>query len=235
MKIDIFVIDFDSTFISAESFEMIFKIALFKNPKKKEILKKMKAITDLSMKSEVDFKQNFKMRMELLENNILKEEHLIKVGKKLESKVSPDIVKIVDFARRKNKKVIVLSNSFKLSMKDIMNKYGLEIYFANKHIVDEKGFVISYDEANPMANNNGKENIIKFLKNVKLIMPNEKIMMIGDGMSDYKVYEDGFADYFMNFAINKNRRLKKFKKDGDNNFIIARTAEDIDNFLKTVE
>ncbi len=235
MKIDIFVIDFDSTFVSVESLEMIFKTALFKNPKRKEVLKKMNDIINLSMKSKVDFKHNFKMKMDLIEDNILKEEHLIKVGKRLESKVSPGIVKIIDFARRKNKKIIVLSNSFKLPMKEVMNKYGLEIYFANKHITNDKGYVIDYDETNPMANNTGKENIIKFLKNVKLITPNEKIMMIGDGMSDYQVYKDGFADYFMNFAINKNRRLKKYKKDGEDNFIIVRTIEDIDNFLKIVE
>lgn len=234
MKIDIFVIDFDSTFVKIESLKLLTEIALYKHPRKREILEKFESVGNLCMRSEIDFKANLKMKIEILKG-ILKEEHLIKASKMLEQKVSPDIVKILNLIRKLNKKVIVVSNAFKLPMKEVMNRYGIEIYFANKHIIDNKGYVVGYDETNLMANNNGKENIIKFLRNANLITPEENIIMVGDGMPDLKVYQNHFSDYFLNFAINENRKLKKYRISDDEHFIFARKSDDIINFLKTIE
>jgi D-3-phosphoglycerate dehydrogenase len=234
MKIDIFIIDFDSTFVTEESLELITKIALYRYARKKKVLSKLARVGDLCMKSKIDFKDNLKMRIEIL-NGILKEEHLIRASKILEGKISPDILKIIELAKNMNKKIIVVSNSFKVLMKEVMKRCNIEIYFANKYEVDEEGFVSGYNETNPMANNAGKENIIKFLKNVGIITPEEKIMMIGDGMSDLKVYQNGCCDYFLGFSINKTRKLKKHRKDGDDNFIICRKSDDFDEFLKKVE
>ncbi|MDR1499333.1 MAG: HAD-IB family phosphatase [Rickettsiales bacterium] len=234
MKVDIFVIDFDSTFVSYESLALMVEIALKKHPKKRKISLRWEAIGNINMKSEIDFKSSLKMKIEAL-RGVLTEEHLTRVGKILEKEISPDIVKIVKLAKNTNKKVISVSNSFKFCMKEVMKKYGVEIYFANKHFTDKKGFVIGYDETNPMANNDGKSNVIRFLKNVGIIMPEDKIMMIGDGMSDLKVYQDGLCDYFMDFSINKNRKLKKHKAEDDKNFFICRKSEDVDAVLKVIE
>lgn len=234
MKIDIFVIDFDSTFVEGESINMMIDIALKNYIKKKDVYNKLAVLSDLCMKSEISFKDNFRMKLEIVKQT-LKEEHLIKVAGILKEKVSPDIVKILDKAKKLNKKVIVVSNSFKIIMKDIMKKYGVEIYFANKHETDKNGFVVGFDETNPMANDNGKENVIKFLRNMNIIQPEEKIIMIGDGMSDLFVYKNHVSDYFLNFAINKNRKLKKHRADGDENFIICRKPEEIDEFIELIE
>lgn len=234
MKIDIFVIDFDSTFVDGESINMMIDLALKNYIRKKDVYSKLAVLSDLCMKSEISFKDNFKMKLEIVKQ-ALKEEHLLKVAAILKEKVSPDIVKILDKAKELNKKVIVVSNSFKIIMKDIMKKYGIEIYFANKHETDKDGFIVGFDETNPMANDNGKENVIKFLKNMNIIQPDEKIIMIGDGMSDLFVYKNHASDYFLNFAINKNRKLKKHRVDGDENFIICRKPEQIDEFIKLIE
>lgn len=234
MKIDIFVIDFDSTFVDGESINMMIDIALKNHARKKDMYSKLAVLCDLCMKSEISFKDNFKIKIEIVKS-ALKEEHLLKVAKILNEKVSPDILKILDKAKELNKKIIVVGNGFKIVMKDIMEKYGIEIYFANKHEIDRNGFIIGFDETNPMANDNGKENVIKFLKNVNVIQPEEKIIMIGDGMSDLFVYKNHISDYFLNFAINKNRKLKKHKIDDDQNFIICRKPEEIDEFVKLIE
>ncbi len=234
MKIDIFVIDFDSTFVDGESINMMIDLALKNYIRKKDVYSKLAVLSDLCMKSEISFKDNFKMKLEIVKQ-ALKEEHLLKVAAILKEKVSPDIVKILDKAKELNKKVIVVSNSFKIIMKDIMKKYGIEIYFANKHETDKDSFIVGFDETNPMANDNGKENVIKFLKNMNIIQPDEKIIMIGDGMSDLFVYKNHASDYFLNFAINKNRKLKKHRVDGDENFIICRKPEQIDEFIKLIE
>ena len=80
-----------------------------------------------------------------------------------------------------------------------------------------------------------KENVIKFLRNVNIIQPDEKIMMIGDGMSDFMVYKNHTADYFLNFAVNENRKLKKHRIADDPNFIICRKSAEIDEFITTIE
>lgn len=234
MKIDIFVIDFDSTFVNGESLNLMIDTALKKYTRKKDAYNKLKILSDLCMKSEITFKDNFKMKIEIIKQ-ALKEEHLLEVAKILEDKVSLDIVKILNRAKELDHKVIVLSNSFKIFMKNIMEKYDIEIYFANKHNTDKNGYITGFDESNPMANDNGKENIIKFLKSVGIIQTEEKIIMIGDGMSDFFVYKNKVADYFLNFAINKNRKLKKHRVDDDPNFIICRNSEQIDEFVKTIE
>jgi hypothetical protein len=66
------------------------------------------------------------------------------------------------------------------------------------------------------------------------IQPEEKIMMVGDGMPDLRVYKEKLADYFLDFAINKNRKLKKHRIADDSKFIICRRHEDMDAFLQTV-
>ncbi|MDR2778414.1 MAG: HAD-IB family phosphatase [Rickettsiales bacterium] len=234
MKIDIFVIDFDSTFVSEESLNMMIDVALRDYPKKVEVNGRLKILSDLCMKSEVNFKEYFKMKIEIVKQ-ALKEEHLLKTAKILENRVSPEIVKLLIRAKELDKKVIVLSNSFKLILKDIMEKYAIDIYFANKHIADRNGCIIGFDESNPLANDNGKENIVRFMKSKGFIQPDERVMMIGDGMPDLRVYKGKAVDYFLNFAINKNRKLKKHRVEDDQSFIICRKPEEMLAFIETIE
>ncbi|MDR2777517.1 MAG: HAD-IB family phosphatase [Rickettsiales bacterium] len=234
MKIDIFFIDFDSTFVDGESLNMMVDMALREHARRSEIGGRLKILSDLCMKSEVGFKEYFKMKVEIIKQ-ALREEHMLKVSKILEEKVSPHIVKLLERVKQLDRKVIVLSNSFKIILRDIMGKYGIDIYFANKHIIDRSGYVVGFDESNPLANNNGKENIIKFLKNKDFIHSDEKTMMIGDGMPDLKVYKEKAVDYFLNFALNKNRKLKKHRINNDPNFIICRKPEEMDAFIDSLE
>jgi D-3-phosphoglycerate dehydrogenase len=234
MKIDIFVIDFDSTFVSEESLNMMVDIAIRDHPKRAEINGRLRILADLCMRSEVSFKEYFKMKIDIVKQ-ALKEEHLLKTATVLENRVSPGIVKLLLKAKELNKKVIVLSNSFRLILRDIMERYGIGIYFANKHIADKNGHIVGFDESNPLANDNGKENIIGFMKSKGFIQPDEKIVMIGDGMPDLRVYKLKVVDYFLNFAVNKNRKLKKHRVEGDQNFIICRKPEELEAFINAIE
>lgn len=234
MKIDIFAIDFDSTFIRKESLNLLVETALKNYARKKDAYGKLKILSDLCMKSEISFKDNFKMRMEIVKP-ALKEHHMLEVAAMIRDSVSPDMEKILTKAKELDRKIIVLSNSFKILMKDIMDRCGIEIYFANKHLCDKNGNFLGFDENNPMANDGGKENVIKFLRSAGIIQPEEKIIMIGDGMSDFMVYKNKVADYYLNFAINKNRKMKKHRVNDDPNFLICRKSEQIDEFIGMIE
>ena len=233
-NVDIFAIDFDSTFTEYESFDYLMNSVIAGHTREKEIKEKLKHINSMVMKSNLDFRESFTMKIGILQS-ILKKEHFEKVSKFLEDKITPEITKLLQLIKEKNKKVIVLSNSFKILMQDIMKKNNIDIYFANKITFSKNGRIEDFDDTNIMANNNGKINTLRFLKETGLILSEEKIMMIGDGVSDLDVYAKEECDYFINFAIYKNRKLKKHRFRDDNNFIVCKTPEEFYSVLEKIQ
>jgi D-3-phosphoglycerate dehydrogenase len=234
MKVDIFVIDFDSTFIDMESMEMLFKLALRNNSKKMKFDRLLEELDRQLVQKNIDFQTNFEKKIEILKL-ITKKQHLEQMGLFLKNKASDDIKKILNFAKQNDRRVMVFSNSFSDILEPIMKANNVDIYFSNKLLYNKDGYILDYDKNNIMARNSGKASVIQFLKKNNFILPQEKIMLIGDGVNDYKVYRNRVCDYFVNFAIHCDRELDKFKERGDNNFVICRTSEDIDNLLKILE
>ncbi|MDR0571940.1 MAG: HAD-IB family phosphatase [Rickettsiales bacterium] len=234
MKVDIFVIDFDSTFIELESIEMLFKLALRRNSRRVKLSRLLSELDKQLIQKKIDFQTNFEKKIEILKL-ITKKQYLEQMGLFLNSKASEDIKKIVDFARKHKRKIMVFSNSFNEILEPVMKANHIDVYFSNKLIYNQDGYIIDYDKNNIMAKNSGKASVIQFLKRNGFILPDEKIMLIGDGVNDYKVYKNKICDYFVNFAIHCDRGLDKFKEPNDKNFIICRETEDVDNLVKMLE
>jgi D-3-phosphoglycerate dehydrogenase len=234
MKVDIFVVDFDSTFIELESIEMLFKLALRRSSKRAKFSRLLDELDKQLIQKRIDFQTNFEKKIEILKL-ITKKQYLEQMGLFLKNKASDDIKKIIDFARSRKRRIMVFSNSFNEILEPIMKANNVDIYFSNKLLYNQDGFILDYDKNNIMARNSGKASVIQFLKKNNFILPDEKIMLIGDGVNDYKVYRNRICDYFVNFAIHCDRELDKFKEPGDDNFIICRSSEDVDNLLKILE
>jgi len=62
----IFVIDFDSTFIKSETFELLGKFSLAEQPEAENILKEIRQITDDAMEGKIDFSASLSRRIELI-------------------------------------------------------------------------------------------------------------------------------------------------------------------------
>ena len=62
----IFVIDFDSTFIKSETFELLGKFSLAEQPESENIRKEIHQITDKAMEGEMDFSESLSRRIKLL-------------------------------------------------------------------------------------------------------------------------------------------------------------------------
>ncbi|MDR2760899.1 MAG: HAD-IB family phosphatase [Rickettsiales bacterium] len=234
MRVDIFVIDFDSTMIEFESIEMLFKLALRRSSKGAELNKILEELDRQLIQKKIDFQTNLEKKIGILKF-ITKKRYLEQMGLFLKNKASDDIKKIIDFAKKNNRKIMVFSNSFGEILEPIMKTNGVEVFFSNKLIFDADGKIQDYDRNNIMAKNSGKASVIHFLKKNNFIFSDEKIMLVGDGVNDYKVYKNGVCDYFVNFAVNCDRGLDKFKDPGDRNFMICRTSEDVDRLIKNLE
>jgi D-3-phosphoglycerate dehydrogenase / 2-oxoglutarate reductase len=78
MDKQIFVIDFDSTFIQVEALVELASISLKDRSNKKEVLKEIEAITEQGVEEKISFSESLKNRIELLAANKIHLDFLIK-------------------------------------------------------------------------------------------------------------------------------------------------------------
>jgi D-3-phosphoglycerate dehydrogenase len=177
-----FFIDFDSTFIQAETMEVIADVVLHDHPDKEEILEMIISITNQGMSGVIGFDESLKQRLALLK--ITKEE-LGKAVEILEEKISPSVKRNKEFFNTFKDNIYIISGGFKECISPIVEEFGLQEknIFANTFIFNNDGEVIGVDEANDLCQKNGK------VKAVQKINPDGEIFVIGDGYTDYQIKE----------------------------------------------
>jgi len=213
------IFDFDSTFIQLETIEVLAGYALKKNNKNIFIEKKIKNITNLAMSGKLSFHKALLDRISLLN---LKREHIEKTSQFLLDKISFSFNENIDFIKENKDNCYIISGGFKNIISNIVKKFDFidSNIFANEFIYyDNKN--ISLDINNPLSMDNGKSNIAKNIKGYNII--------IGDGYTDYEVKKDGYADVFIQYIENINRKELNNKAD-----LIATNFQDIINFIKNV-
>ena len=95
-KADYIIIDFDSTFISKESLDMLAESCIKKSKNCHKVIKQIQTITDQGMSGKIDFRDSLDRRIKL-----------IKATKKDVVKVSRSLTQIVSKSFSKNKKFIM--------------------------------------------------------------------------------------------------------------------------------
>ena len=65
-KADYIIIDFDSTFISKESLDMLAEACLKKHKNRHKIIKQVQTITDQGMSGKIDFRDSLDKRIKLI-------------------------------------------------------------------------------------------------------------------------------------------------------------------------
>ena len=89
-----FIIDFDSTFLTLESLDVLAEISLVDNPDKENILLQIKGITQLGMEGKLKFDESLKKRLELFKTDKSSIQRLIPFLKK---SISPSVVRNKEF------------------------------------------------------------------------------------------------------------------------------------------
>ena len=214
-----YLIDFDSTFIKLEILEEIAKISLRNNPKKKEILQEIVSICNAGMEGTISFDESLSRRLSLLKMN---RKDLPQVIEILKENVTPSIIKNIDFFSENKDRVYIISGAFKECILPITSQFGIpKIHvLANSFIFDKDNNVIGADPTNPLTYSQGKVKIVQQL-NLK-----GKIIVLGDGYTDYEIKKEGAADIFIAFTENVKRVNIISKADYE--------VKNFDEFLKLI-
>jgi D-3-phosphoglycerate dehydrogenase len=193
-----FVIDFDSTFTQVEAMEELAAISLKNDPDKELIIEKIKQLTDLAMEGKMPFPKSLKARIALLS---AKKYHLQMLVNKLRKKVSVSFARNKEFFKEYQGRVIIVSGGFKEFIEPVVKPYFIDAdcVYANTFVYDKKNNIIGADDENFLAQEQGK---VKLLKHLKL---KGNVCVIGDGYTDYELFESGMANSFFAFTENVSR------------------------------
>jgi D-3-phosphoglycerate dehydrogenase len=144
------------------------------------------------------FPKSLKARIALLS---AKKYHLQMLVNKLRKKVSVSFARNKEFFKEYQGRVIIVSGGFKEFIEPVVKPYFIDAdcVYANTFVYDKKNNIIGADDENFLAQEQGK---VKLLKHLKL---KGNVCVIGDGYTDYELFESGMANSFFAFTENVSR------------------------------
>ncbi len=189
-----YIIDFDSSLITLESLDELARIALADREDTDEVVAKLEDITDRGMSGEIGFDESLKQRLALFSAN---REHVEKSIELFKASISPSARANSDWFRNNADNIYVVSGGFEDYMLPITSELGLrnDHVFANRFTYDEAGNITGYDEVSLLSRPQGKPAQVKSLG-----LTDRKVIMIGDGYTDYEVLKYGAASEFWAFT-----------------------------------
>jgi D-3-phosphoglycerate dehydrogenase len=190
----ILIFDFDSTFIQVETLDVLAELVLKHDNEKSKKLKKISDVTNAAMNGEIDFPTALKNRPQILSMTKMDIEN---ITQKISKMVSKSIKNNQDFFLSNAEKIWIVSGGFKEIIVPIVKEFGIpsERVLANTFIYDSD-IVAGCDESNNLFMDKGK---ILAIESHEI---SGKKFMIGDGYTDYEVFENGTADHFIYFSEN---------------------------------
>lgn len=190
IKTDTILFDFDSTLLKGELLEIMAHIQLEGNPKKDIILKEIEKITNLGMEGVIPFNESLDRRLKLLE---LSEDIIDKAIDRSRELLNEEFKEIMPKIIKKN--IYIISGGYK----NVLDPLSLDLHVPKKNIHAIKlffkgGIYSNFDRKSKLINSSGKAEVAKSIKN------KGRTIMVGDGMTDYLVKEQGGADYFFAYT-----------------------------------
>ena len=212
-----YIIDFDSTFIKLEILEEIAKISLRDNPKKRDILQEMVTICNAGMEGAITFEESLNHRLSLLKAH---KKDLEEVIKTLKNNVTSSIVKNREFFEKNKNRIYIISGAFKECILPVTSQFGIpeSHILANSFMFDNDDNIIGTDLNNPLSYSKGK---VKIVQSLEL---KGRVIVLGDGFTDYEIKKEGAADVFVAFTENVKRENVISKAD----YVV----KNFDDFLK---
>ena len=195
-----FIIDFDSTFVQTETLEELANVVLKNNYNKKEILQKIKNITNQGMEGKLSFEKSLHRRLKLIKGTRQDIKTVIRIFKR---KITQSIKRNKQFFKKYYGQIYIVSGGFKECIVPVVKPFSIapNHILANTFKLNKKGQITGYDENNPLSNDNGKAIAVKKLKLPGIIYA------IGDGYTDYQIKQSGVAKYFIAFTENVTRQV----------------------------
>jgi len=194
-----FIIDFDSTFITGETLEWLAEIVLrdLQSEKWKIVLQKINKITNLSMNGKISFEDSLWKRLTLFQAH---RNHIEQLIQRISTSVTPSFARNRDFIQKNANIIKIVSGGFHEYMDPILKSFGIpqENIFGNTFLFED-GKVVGFDTENPLSKSKGKVEIVKAM-NLE-----GKVIVIGDGYTDYEIVKEGVGNIFIAFTENIKR------------------------------
>src|SRR3989344_2125366 len=193
-----FIIDFDSTFVTVETLDLLAEISLKNHPERENLLLQIKGITQLGMEGKIRFDDSLKRRVSLFNTN---KEFIEQLIKQLKKHVSPSVSRNKDFLKKNKDQIYIISGGFKEYIAPIVTAFGIkeDHILANTFLFDKQGAVKGFDLKNPLSQKDGK------VKAVNALKLKGEVLVVGDGYTDYEIKKVGAANKFYAFVENVRR------------------------------
>lgn len=202
------IIDFDSTFITGESLDWLAEIA---NP---SVISKLSEITKQGMDGTITYQESLTSRLDLFWPN---KNHINQLIEKINRSITPSVISNKNWIIEHRDNIYIISGGFIDYIQEPLTSFGIlpNHIFGNSFIFD-KDRVVGFDENNLLSQSGGKAHIVK-----NLALDGE-VMVVGDGITDFEIKEQGAADMFIAFTENMSRSSVTKKAD-----VIARSFTEI--------
>ncbi|CEK11616.1 HAD-IB family phosphatase [Legionella hackeliae] len=193
LAIETFFFDCDSTLSLVEGIDVLASM--------NDIEEEVKKITRRCMEQTGLNTNDYKTRLDLAKPT---KQQVKCLGKIYYENITPGAKEVIKILKSFKKKIFILSGGIQQALQifakkigvDGSNVYGVEIYF------DRYGRYSGFRK-NPLADKNGKRTMIQLLTK-----PDEKTLLIGDGMSDFEAAS--YVTRFVGFSGSKqNSFLRK--------------------------
>lgn len=193
-----YVIDFDSTIITAESLEELAAIALRDRKDRRVTLANLQEITRQGMAGTLRFDQSLQRRLRLFSPT---QAHIEELTIKLQLMITPSFWQHRSWLAAHAADIYVISGGFEEVIIPVVARLGLypDHVLANAFVCDPQGRIIGYDITRLLSQPAGK---VKQVAMLKLPGP---VVVLGDGYTDYEIRAHGEADVFWAFTENVSR------------------------------
>ncbi len=188
-----FIFDFDSTIVPFETLDELAKILIHEQPNSESIVQEIQGLTAKAMEGSLSFHESLKQRLALLKPN---RAHLTQLSTYFLQNMTASILRNKKFFQTYAEHIYIISGGFIEMIHPIAKNLGIPLShcYANRFIYDYEGNIIGIDEQNLLAHDQGKANQLKQLK------LSGRVIVIGDGYTDYEIKAQGIADSFFCFT-----------------------------------
>ena len=187
-----FVVDADSTAIGTETLDTLAKLVMGA-----EAMTEFHAITDNGMLGAMSFPESLERRFALM--NGVRREHVIKAGQQIIGLLDPTLFERRRWIEENPDRIHVVSGGFEELIGPAMKKLGVRNLHANRLVYGDDGFVIGADPSRLTAQDRGKAALVASLELEGMVV------VVGDGVNDLQIRDDGHADLFVAYTRYQER------------------------------
>lgn len=189
------LIDFDSTFVTVESLEMLAGIPCPATADERERKARVAAIGDLTrraMAGRMPFREALEARLGILRPRV---DQLPALVAALRNAVSPSFRRHAAFLREHAGSIYIVSAGFREYIDPVVADFGIppSRVLANRFVPRPDG-TLDFDRENPLSRDGGK------VEAVRQLHLREPAVAIGDGISDLELGLSGVCDTFIAYT-----------------------------------